>query len=52
MPSQNDEAGIIIMKTTDEANQQDSKLNTKVDLDDNYFLMTQTSDYFPVLRVS
>lgn len=52
MPSQNDEAGIIVMKTTDEANKQDSKLGTKVDIGDSYFLMTETSDYFPVLRVS
>lgn len=52
MPSQNDEAGIIIMKTTDEANKQDSKLGSKVDVGDNYFLMTDTSDYFPVMRVS
>ncbi len=40
------------MKTTDEANKQDSKLGSKVDIGDNYFLMTDTSDYFPVLRVS
>ena len=40
------------MKTTDEANKQDSKLGSKVDLGENYFLMTETSDYFPVLRVS
>jgi hypothetical protein len=52
MPSQNDEAGVIIMKTTDESNKQDSKLGSKVDVGDNYFLMTDTTDYFPVMRVS
>ncbi len=40
MPTQNDEHGLIIMKTTDESNAQDSKLNNKVDAGDNYFLMT------------
>jgi len=40
MPTQNDEHGLIIMKTTDEATAQDTKLNSKVDAGDNYFLMT------------
>ena len=52
MPTQNDENGLIIMKTTDEANAQDSKLSSQVDSGDNYFLMTSTADYFPVLRIS
>ena len=41
---------MIIMKRTNEVNEQESKLGTKVDLGDNYFLFTETAEYFPVLR--
>lgn len=51
MPSQNDEAGLIMMKSTNEANAQEAYLGTKVDVGDNYFLVTETTDYFPVLRI-
>ncbi len=51
MPSQNDEAGILIMKWTNEENAQEAYLGDKVDLGDNYFLVTQTQDYFPVLNL-
>ena len=39
------------MKWTDEENEEEKYLGTKVDKGDNYFLVTQTSDYFPVLRL-
>ena len=39
------------MKWTNEANAQEAYLNEKVDQGDNYFLVTETSDYFPVLKL-
>lgn len=51
MPSQNDEAGLIQMRYTNEENAEQAKLGTKVDIGDSYFLVTETADYFPVLRI-
>jgi hypothetical protein len=51
MPSQNDEAGLMMMKWTNEENEQQAYLGAKVEVGDNYFLVTDTKDYFPVLRI-
>ena len=51
IPSQNDESGVVIMKSTNEDNAEESQLGSKVDANDNYFLFTDTADYFPVLRI-
>lgn len=51
MPSQNDESGLLLMKSTNEDNSEKGKLGEKVDADDSYFLVQDTADYFPVLRL-
>lgn len=51
IPSQNDEGGFVVMKSTNENNAEEDKLGEKVDVGDNYFLFTETADYFPVLRI-
>lgn len=51
MPSNNDEQGLIQMKWTNEQNAQEAYLGKKVDVGDNYFLFSDTADYFPVLRI-
>ena len=38
------------MKWTDETNLAETKLGTKVDVGDHYFIFNQTADYFPVFR--
>jgi hypothetical protein len=40
IPSQNDEAGFVVMGSTNEDNAEDSRLGDKVDKEDNYFLFT------------
>lgn len=52
IPSQNDESGVVNMKSTNEDNAEEANLGNKVDREDNYFLVTDTQDYFPVLRIS
>ena len=39
------------MKWTNEANAQEAYLGTKVDVGDNYFVVSDTADYFPVLKL-
>lgn len=51
MPSENDESGFKLMKSTNEDNSEESKLGEKVDTNDNYFLVQETADYFPVFRL-
>lgn len=50
MPSQNDEQGIILMRRTNQSNAEESWLGSKVDVGDNYFYYSKTTDYFPVLK--
>jgi hypothetical protein len=42
---------LITMKWTNESNSQEEYLGAKVDVGDNYFLVADTADYFPVLRL-
>lgn len=39
------------MRWTNEENAQEANLGAKVDVGDNYFLVQQTQDYFPVLNL-
>jgi hypothetical protein len=39
------------MKWTNEVNAQEALLGEKVDIGDNYFLFTETADYFPVMSL-
>lgn len=50
MPSQNDEAGMIIMDTTTAVNAEMKQLGGKVDDDEAYYGHSDFVDYFPVLR--
>jgi hypothetical protein len=40
------------MKWTDETNAQETKLGSKVDVGDHYFVFNQTENYFPTFKMT